>query len=271
MYVGSPEISESEVWVAKFSEESALSLAYEKVTFAPALYKIFDEVLTNALDASTKDETIKKIAITVTEDEITVRNDGNGEQGIPVARFHGDDSEEWVPTMIFGVLLTSGNFTEERDAVAGTHGLGVKLASIFSTHFSVKIRSGVNGSTFEQTWSDSMHTASKPKVKICDKPAPGYVEVAFKPLPKLLENGIISDALKSLLAKRALDVALAARADMKVTFNGHKLPVNNLKAYAKLLVGAPALSPPRLRRSLFAVWSQRASMHKCHARMCMHK
>lgn len=61
------------------------------------------------------------------------------------------------------------------------------------------------------------------------------MEVSFKPVDRLLENGTISDGLKAVLAKRALDVALAARKDLKVTFNGRKLPAGNLKAYAKLL------------------------------------
>lgn len=261
MYVDSPQPELQNVWGLTFDDAQTPSLSMIDVVFAPALFKIFDEVLTNALDASVKDVTITKIAVTVSDTHITVRNDGNGEKGIPVEK--SAEYDEWVPGMIFGQLLTSSNYDGDRDGVAGTNGLGVKLANIYSDSFSVKVKSAVSGAFYEQEWTDSMSSTRRPKIKSGTKPGPGFVEVCFQPLGRLLDGGVISDGLRAVLAKRALDVALAARKDVKLTFNGMKLPTGNLRAYVKMLVpDATATideSDPNWRVAL--VYSESPSVH----------
>jgi len=45
----------------------------------------------------------------------------------------------YVPTMIFGHLLTSSNFNdEEKKVVGGRNGYGAKLCNVFSTKFTVE-------------------------------------------------------------------------------------------------------------------------------------
>lgn len=70
MYVDSPDPESHTAWTLRFDDAGELKLAKEDVVYAPAFFKIFDEVVTNALDASVKDATIKKITITVTDDQV---------------------------------------------------------------------------------------------------------------------------------------------------------------------------------------------------------
>lgn len=82
-------------------------------------------------------ETLKwSLFVTFTREnnEITVWNNG---KGIPVVEHK--DEKMYVPTMIFGHLLTSSNYNDEEEKVTGgRNGYGAKLCNIFSTKFTVE-------------------------------------------------------------------------------------------------------------------------------------
>ena len=55
----------------------------------------------------------------------------------------------FVPTLIFGHLLTSSNYDDtEKKVVGGRNGFGAKLCNIFSTKFTVE--TACNGKKFKQ-------------------------------------------------------------------------------------------------------------------------
>jgi len=65
---------------------------------------------------------------------ISVWNNG---KGIPVV-IHKEENM-YVPTMIFGHLLTSSNYDDEEEKVTGgRNGYGAKLCNIFSHRFTVE-------------------------------------------------------------------------------------------------------------------------------------
>lgn len=65
---------------------------------------------------------------------ISVWNNG---KGIPVV-VHKEENM-YVPTMIFGHLLTSSNYDDEEEKVTGgRNGYGAKLCNIFSHRFTVE-------------------------------------------------------------------------------------------------------------------------------------
>jgi DNA topoisomerase-2 len=236
MYVGSVQVEKATRWVVEIRENTPV-LVRKEVEYVPALLKLFDEAVTNALDASAGDPTLKTIKITITGSTIGIRNCG---AGIPVVNHV--EYKCFVPEMIFGQLHSGENFNEDRQ-VGGQNGLGVKLCNIFSTKFSVSTRDALTGSTWDGEWTDGMTKFSVPNVKICEadpeaKPKPGFVEVTFSPQASLLApHGTIDADLMALFARRALDVSMAAREGVKVTFNGTTLAAANLKRYAQLFVG----------------------------------
>lgn len=61
----------------------------------------------------------------------------NNGKGIPVV-IHKEENM-YVPTMIFGHLLTSSNYDDEEEKVTGgRNGYGAKLCNIFSHRFTVE-------------------------------------------------------------------------------------------------------------------------------------
>jgi DNA topoisomerase-2 len=119
--------------------------------------------------------------------------------------------------------------------VAGQNGLGVKLANIFSTKFTVAVRDVVNGKLYECTWTDGMQRMGTPKIKSKEKPTTGYVDVLFYPNSVVMgEATEFSEDVKGVLAKRAVDASLAARDGVRVWFNDEKIPEMKLKRYVQL-------------------------------------
>merc|ERR550519_3038948 len=88
----------------------------------------------------------------------------NNGKGIPV-QMHKDENM-YVPTMIFGHLLTSSNYDdEEKKVTGGRNGYGAKLCNIFSTKFTVETANKEYKKSFKQVWASNMSKASDPKVK----------------------------------------------------------------------------------------------------------
>ena len=81
--------------------DSARGMVQRDCDYVPGLYKIFDEILVNALDNRQRDpEGTSAIDIDIDDaGRISVRNDG---RGIPVRR-HATEGL-WVPEMILGEL-----------------------------------------------------------------------------------------------------------------------------------------------------------------------
>lgn len=61
------------------------------------------------------------------------------------------DEKMYVPTMIFGHLLTSSNYNDEEAKVTGgRNGFGAKLCNIFSNKFTVETASREYHKAFKQ-------------------------------------------------------------------------------------------------------------------------
>ena len=233
-----------------------LSARMSSVEYVPAVLKLFDEVVTNCLDVAIKEGDVRNIAVTCIGNTVTVRNDGSG---LPIG-FHPDYPEFRVPEIVFSHLNSGSNYEADDDErlVAGQNGLGVKLTNIFSDTFTVRLRDGKTGDTFEQTWKERMSKTTPAKVKL-GKPkkeaeemaedetvvkkraaAPGgFVEITFQPIEELLapHGTVAGTVLEELFAARALDIAMAAPPGVRVNFNGVTLKVPSVKAFMQFFVG----------------------------------
>merc|ERR1719498_1625439 len=76
-YVGSVEKQDDSQWV--WNSETA-QMEYRDISYVPALYKIFDEILVNAADNLQRDKTMNsiKVDIDVKQKKILVQNNGRG-------------------------------------------------------------------------------------------------------------------------------------------------------------------------------------------------
>jgi DNA topoisomerase-2 len=159
-YIGSVEKATEKMWVY---DNEAEKFVNREITFVPGLYKIFDEILVNAADNKQRDKNMDSIEIHINAEEnvISVKNNG---KGIPIV-MHKDENM-YVPTMIFGHLLTSSNYNDEEEKVTGgRNGYGAKLCNIFSSKFTVETACVEYKKQFKQSWSENMSKSTEPKIK----------------------------------------------------------------------------------------------------------
>ena len=219
-YVGSLAPESSTYWtrVAGHFEPSVLSVS-------PALVKIFDEVLVNAIDQySLNPKKVSKIDVTCTAGlRISITNWG---VSIPIKKHEREPL--WIPELIFGHLLTSSNYNDDEQRVTGgRNGYGAKLANVFSSKFWIVISDGKK--TYRQTWHDNMSRCEPPIIETApDKEV--YVRVEFVPDCKRFEN--ITDIIK-VFERRTWDAALWCP-KAKINLNSKLITIPNLEEYAKM-------------------------------------
>lgn len=144
------------------------------------------------------------------------------------------DENMYVPTMIFGHLLTSSNYNDEEEKVTGgRNGYGAKLCNIFSTKFTVETAAKEYKRQFKQTWGANMTKASDPKIK--DFFGEDFTKITFSPDLSKFKMEKLDDDLVGLLSRRAFDVAASTRG-VKVFLNGKRLQVKNFKDYIDLYI-----------------------------------
>ncbi|XP_014286491.1 DNA topoisomerase 2 [Halyomorpha halys] len=227
-YIGSVEPVTELMWV--FDSETK-SMVQREITYVPGLYKIFDEILVNAADNKQRDKTMDAIKITINAEENVISIWNNG-QGIPVVEHK--DEKMYVPTMIFGHLLTSSNYNDEEQKVTGgRNGYGAKLCNIFSTRFTVETSSVQYKKAFKQTWKDNMSKAEDVKIK--SSAEHDYTKVTFSPDLKKFKMEKLDKDIVDLMCRRAYDVAASSRG-VKVWLNGERLPIKTFKDYIDLYI-----------------------------------
>jgi DNA topoisomerase II len=222
-YVGSLGVDSAKYWVRVDAGKFQLA----DVAVSPALIKIFDEVLVNAIDQwSLHPKKVTAIKIkTWPCGSVSVENSG---VSIPIKKH--DKEHIWIPELIFGHLLTSSNYNDEEQRVTGgRNGYGAKLANVFSSKFWIEIGDGKK--LYKQSWTNNMGSVSQPEIskQNCDV----FVRVGF--LPDWARFGGPHDFLR-LLEKRAWDAAMWC-SKCQVALNDVVLKVESLEDYAKMHIG----------------------------------
>ncbi len=235
-YVGTNNTNTEHRWIW---DTASQRMVWKSVTVNPALLKIVDEVLVNALDHRVrmlqKGTPMKHLDVTITPQRITVRNDGDG---IPVDEH--PVHKVFAPELIFGNLLTSSNYDDsEKRIVGGMNGYGAKLTNIFSTEFSVETVDASRQKKYKQVWKKNMFECGKASITKCTtKP---YTEISFCPdltrfkWPDVVPTEIPADMVE-VLATRVVDAAACAGKECKVTLNGTLCAANTFQKYVDLYV-----------------------------------
>ena len=232
-YIGSTEKSVEEHYI--IDSESGIFMKVS-VEFIPGEYKIFDEIIVNALDQFIRtnenplcEEKVKNIDVMVDSEtgEITVRNDG---EGIKIAK-HSKE-KVYNPELIFGHLLTSTNYNEKTlKHVGGKNGYGAKLTNIFSKKFTVETCDGKN--IYKQTFYDNMTRKDEPKItKSKKKP---YTMISYIPDYAKFKIDNISESMIKIMEKRTYDVCAFAT-NANVTFNKEKINIRNFNNYVDMFI-----------------------------------
>lgn len=227
MYIGSVKKQLEELWC--FKEHK---MQKTMVEFSPGFMKVFDEVLTNAFDHSTRDTTLNtiKVDFNKTSGEITVWNNGSG---IPVIEHK--EHKMYVPELIFGHLLSGSNYDDsEARTGAGTNGLGSKVSNIYSKKFIVETVDSENNKKFIQEYSDNMSQKNPPK--ITKSSVKSYTKISFIPdYTRFDMSGLEEDTIY-LISKRCYDLIACTNNNVSIYLNGEKLKGKGLTDYIKFFV-----------------------------------
>ena len=246
-YIGSIEKTKETLWCINHTDtdgsENTNKFIKRELEYIPGKYKIFDEIIVNALDqyirthenSKCKDK-VKNIKININNDsgEICVYNDG---EGIKIA-MHSKE-KVYNPELIFGHLLTSTNYNEtELKHVGGKNGYGAKLTNIFSTKFLVDTCDGK--SLYSQCFLDNMSIKQPPSISKNNNTQ--FTRISYTPdFKKFNIPGLTPDII-NMMEKRAYDMA-ACTPQATIYFNDEKINCSSFEKYIHYYIGSKEETP----------------------------
>ncbi|EJD04491.1 DNA topoisomerase II [Fomitiporia mediterranea MF3/22] len=232
-YIGSVETITQSMWVY---DSDAKRMVFREVSYVPGFLKIVDEIIVNAADNKINDPNMDTIKVNINAKEGTISVYNNG-RGIPI-EMH-EKEKIMIPEMIFGHLLTSGNYDDTiKKLTGGRNGYGAKLANIYSTEFTLETADKNTAQKYKQTWTKNMSVCGKAKITKNSK-GEEFTRVSFTPdFERFKMRGMDADAL-ALLKKRVYDLAGTVK-DIKVYLNDERLKIKNFKQYVEMYLSSAA-------------------------------
>ncbi len=240
MYIGSTEKDVYKTWIFDTNENKMIK---KEIQYVPGLYKIFDEILVNAIDhcerlkmlkqKNTDIILMKNIKITIDRETgyIEVYNDGDGIE----IELH-PTYNIYIPELIFGHMLTSTNYDDKEERIiGGTNGLGSKCCNIFSKHFIVETVDAKQQKIFHQEYHDNMNIKGKASIRKSTKKP--YTLIKFLPDYERFGYENLTDDMYNIMAKRVYDTCAITDTDINVFFNGVKLDFKSFEKYPDLYIG----------------------------------
>lgn len=224
-YVGSIEKQDDQLWV--WNSDKA-EMESRGLSYVPALYKIFDEILVNAADNLQRDKNMNAINVEIDKKQGRIKVWNNG-KGLPI-QMH-KEHKVFVPELVFGHLLTSDNYNDtEKKVTGGRNGFGAKLTNIFSNRFVVETAS--KGKRYKQTWTSNMSRKTKPEIRkhsgeefTCIEFWPDFSKFGMKDL---------EEDTKALMERRVYDLAGCSGERCTVSLNGKKVAIKTFEDYCAL-------------------------------------
>lgn len=219
MYMGSASKEEIERFVLG---------EWKKATYVPALSKMVDEILDNAIDEAirTNFKYANKINVSINNNEVTVTDNG---RGIPQDKIFDEASNENIlrPVAAWTKVNAGTSFDDERVTI-GTNGVGSAATNFLSKSFTGKTWS--NKKSIQLDCKDGADTM---KVKTGNKAGNG-TEVSFVPDFDLFEVDSLEQLDTIILIEDRLISLQMAFPEIQFSFNKKKIMVNNFKKYTEM-------------------------------------
>ena len=261
-YIGSIVKETSSQWTADFQKsvskdngndndnKESIKIISKDIDIVPGLRNITEEILINAFDnmnrvtqknasiisnATTngdkkrlKKVTHIKVWVDREKGQIAIENDGEGIDVVmhPVEKVY-------VPQMIFGELLTSGNYNKDEEKITGgKNGYGAKLTNIFSIYFKIETVDRHRKLKYTQEYRNNMSIKGESIVE----PYKGepFTRITFIPdYAKFSLKGMSVD-FNNLIRKRTIDMFACSRGQLDVYYNDEKVELKTFTDYMKL-------------------------------------
>lgn len=243
MYIGSIEEDTYDTWVYDFEDSKMIK---REIKYVPGLFKIFDEILVNAIDHSIRLKVMKetdasvqlmkmiKVSLNQETGMMELTNDGDG---IEVVQH--PEHKIYIPELIFGNLLTSTNYDDSVEkTIGGQNGIGGKAANIFSEVFEVETVDRVRKLLYIQKFEQNMSIVHPPTItKFTKKP---YTTIRLKPDYSKFKMQTITQDMLAMLTKRVYDACAVTDQDITIYLNNTKLDFKNFEKYVDLYIGSKA-------------------------------
>lgn len=201
------------------------------------LEHLFLEIISNAADACSR-----SMRLGIDPGPIIVNMKGgiinviNG--GMPIPIDINTQTGLYAPEMIFGVLLTSNNYTFDKGEDAcrldcGRNGYGAKLTNIFSKQFRVEVADADRGLYYVQEWQNNMQTKSN--AVITQYNGRSFVSVTY--IADLERFGYTEypPEFMNVILRRSMDISLVCK--VPIVFNGITYDCSDITQYAKKYFG----------------------------------
>lgn len=201
---------------------------WKSATYVPALSKMVDEILDNAIDEAirTNFKYANKINVSVEGNKVIVTDNG---RGIPQDEIFDETSGDTIlrPVAAWTKVNAGTSFDDERVTI-GTNGVGSAATNFLSSQFVGKTWS--NGNLVEVKCKDGAET-----VNITTKAKEGNgTEVAFVADFSLFEVDSLDELDTVALIEDRLISLQMAFPEIAFSFNKRRVKVNDLKKYAAL-------------------------------------
>lgn len=234
MYIGATVAVASENTIIEVNG----NLETKHFVVSSAFLQCFEEILMNAADrvsaAHEEGSTIvtptKNIKVTVTANDVSLFNDGDG-----ISASFIEEHGVHTPELIFGHLLSSSNYDDSTARLnSGRQGLGSKICNIFSTTFIVETVDADEGIKYRQTFEDNMSVINPPVLTKFGGKA--YTKITYA--PDFVRFGMekITPDIEGILRRRCYEICATSYSPVKVYFNGTKVPVARFDDYVSLYV-----------------------------------
>ena len=220
MYMGSSAQEEVERFVMG---------EWKTAKYVPALSKMIDEILDNAIDEAirTNFKYANKIDVSVRMDGAIIITD-NG-RGIPQNSVYDETTDRSIPQAEAAwTRVNAGTSFDDERVTIGTNGVGSAATNFLSSKFTGKTWS--NGKLITVACKDG---ANQIQLKESKREGNG-TEVLFVPDFELFEANSLGDLdTVALLEDRLISLQMAFP-EIAFSFNKRRIKVNNLKKYAEL-------------------------------------
>jgi DNA topoisomerase-2 len=228
MWVGSKQIQTTEMYC--LSSDSKL-FVLEKIKFAPAWYKIVDEIVVNAIDQWVNyPNRVDKIDISFNRETgvIGVLNTGPSIGIYMTENLNGD--KMYAPQLIASEFLSGDNLDEDGEderITGGTNGAGLKLTNAFSEYLTITTID--KKKHYSQTFRERLTIIEEPVIrKTTDGENESYTKIEFLPSYDVFGyvggyNNTLADDLEKLIISRAYQAAAFTKAN--IYYNETKIDI----------------------------------------------
>lgn len=195
-----------------------------QVSYVPALLKIINEVIDNAVDVHIKTPTAATptVEVKMTETSVMVKDNGCG---IPVQK---NEDGIYLPRVCWGFARSGGNFDLKENAGLGTFGVGSYITNVLSKRFVGKTCDGTNKYTIKFINNAGEYNERSEQAHGSER---GTV-VEFD--PDLNRFGLTSmeSVYYDLIQQRLLNLKMAFP-HLTFKLNGKVIKVSNFKSYCQ--------------------------------------